>query len=263
MYMSLLNQTNTTVITLILFAAMMLSIWIGIKVRTRMINRIAPKVSGTESSGDIGTLTGLLFFLLAFTFGMSGTRYEERREVVLEEGNIIGTALLRADLYPEEERNAFRANFKEYIEYRIAFFESGTNVKQILAADSMSGIVSSRIWQHAARLSKDPNYLAATQQMIPALNDMIDITTVRLAGEKAKVPETIVWMLFMLACASAFFIGYNSVEKGHQDWVVATGFCVLVSIVVYITLDLDRPRRGFINIESASQTIVDLRKNFK
>nr|WP_315252447.1 hypothetical protein [uncultured Flavobacterium sp.] len=48
--------------------------------------------------------------------------------------------------------------------------------------------------------------MAATQQMIPALNTMIDVTSTRLAGEKAKVPESILVMLFFLALISAFFI---------------------------------------------------------
>ena len=98
--------------------------------------------------------------------------------------------------------------------------------------------------------------------MIPALNDMIDVTTSRLAGEKAKVPESIIIMLFFLAMIIAFYGGYSEGRKGKMDWVVQIGFCLLVSLVILFTLDLDRPRRGFVNLDVSNQTIIDLRKNF-
>lgn len=99
--------------------------------------------------------------------------------------------------------------------------------------------------------------------MIPALNTMIDVTTSRLAGEKAKVPQSILIMLFFLALISSFYGGYSEGRKGRIDWIVQIGFCLLVSLVVLFTLDLDRPRRGFVNLDVPNQAIIDLRKNFE
>jgi hypothetical protein len=212
----------------------------------------------TETSG----LIGLLFFLLAFTFGMSGSRYDSRRTIVVEEANDIGTAILRSDLYPDAERTLFRKDFKEYVEARIKYYEVGPDVKGILKADSLSQAISARLWKRASDLSKNPANLAATQQMIPALNTMIDVTTSRLAGERAKVPESILIMLFLLALITAFYSGYSEGRKGKIDWLVQTGFCLLVSLVILFTYDLDRPRRGFVNLDVPNQTIIELRKNF-
>jgi len=204
----------------------------------------------------------LLFFLLAFTFGMSGSRYDSRRTIVVEEANDIGTAILRSDLYPDTERTLFRKDFKEYVEARIQYYEVGPDVKGILKADSLSQAISARLWKRASDLSKNPANLAATQQMIPAINTMIDVTTSRLAGERAKVPESILIMLFLLALITAFYSGYSEGRKGKIDWLVQTGFCLLVSLVILFTYDLDRPRRGFVNLDGPNQTIIELRKNF-
>jgi hypothetical protein len=240
---------------------MLLFTWTG----TQLGNFLKRKNKANIKKGgaSISPLSGLLFFMMAFTFGMSGTRYESRKAVVVQEANNIGTALLRADLYPEEERVEFRKDFQAYIEARIDYFEASYHIEKILIADSLSQVISARLWNRAARLSNDSNNLVSTQQMIPALNSMIDIVTERKAGELAKVPETIVFMLFALACVNAFYLGYASVDKNKLDWVVAGGFCLLISLVVMITLDLDRPRRGFINLNDAHQNIVDLRKSFK
>jgi len=258
MDINILNQTEAWVITLLLFSLMILSSFVG----KLLGNHIRNKKDSEEKPIETSALTALLFFLLAFTFGMSGDRYDSRRKIVIEEANNIGTAILRSDLYPDSSRILFRKDFKLYVEARIAYYQAGADVKGVLKADSLSQDISSKLWKRASALSKNPINLAATQQMIPALNDMIDVTTSRLAGEKAKVPESIIIMLFFLAMIIAFYGGYSEGRKGKMDWVVQIGFCLLVSLVILFTLDLDRPRRGFVNLDVSNQTIIDLRKNF-
>ncbi|PWB27171.1 hypothetical protein [Flavobacterium sp. HTF] len=255
---NLLDATEAWMIALLLFILMLISSYIG----KLTGNHIRKKTGTEEKLPETSALIALLFFLLAFTFGMSGDRYDSRRKVVVEEANIIGTAILRSDLYPDSTRILFRNDFKDYVETRISYYEVGADVKGIFKADSLSQIISAKLWKRASTLSKDPANLAATQQMIPALNDMIDITTTRLSGEKAKVPQSILVMLFFLAMIIAFYGGYSEGRKGKIDWLVQIGFCVLVSLVVLFTLDLDRPRRGFVNLDTPNQTIIDLRKNF-
>lgn len=253
-----LNQTEAWVIALLLFILMLVSSFVG----KLFGSYIRTKKNLEEKSTETSALTALLFFLLAFTFGMSGDRYDSRRKIVIEEANNIGTAILRSDLYPDSSRILFRRDFKQYVEARISYYQVGADAEGILKADSLSQDISSKLWKRASSLSKDPANLAATQQMIPALNDMIDVTTSRLAGEKAKVPQSILIMLFFLAMISAFYGGYSEGRKGKIDWVVQIGFCLLVSLVILFTLDLDRPRRGFVNLDVPNQTIIDLRKNF-
>lgn len=255
---SILDQTEAWIIALILFTSMLISSFIG----KLTGNYIKNKENTEEKSTETSALIALLFFLLAFTFGMSGDRYDSRRKIVVEEANTIGTAILRSDLYPDSTRTLFRKDFKEYVETRISYYEVRADAKGILKADSLSQVISSKLWKRATQLSHDPANLAATQQMIPALNDMIDITTSRLAGEKAKVPQSILIMLFFLASIIAFYGGYSEGRKGKIDWLVQIGFCLIVSLVVLFTIDLDRPRRGFVNLDVPNQTIIDLRKNF-
>lgn len=259
MDVSALNQTEAWLIALLLFILMLVSIFVGKLTGNYILNKKHTEEKLTETSG----LVALLFFLLAFTFGMSGDRYDSRRKIVVEEANDIGTAILRSDLYPDSTRTLFRKDFKEYVETRISYYQVGADVNGILKADSLSQVISSKLWKRACDLSKDPFNLAATQQMIPALNTMIDVTTSRLAGEKAKVPQSILIMLFFLALISAFFSGYSEGRKGRIDWLVQIGFCLLVSLVILFTLDLDRPRRGFVNLDVPNQAIIDLRKNFE
>lgn len=256
---STLNHTEAWVIALLLFVLMLLSCFVGKTVG----NYIRSKKHTEEKPTETSALTALLFLLLAFTFSMSTDRYDSRRKIVVEEANVIGTAILRSDLYSDSTRVQFRNDFKQYVEARVSYYTAGADVKEVLKADSLSQIISLKLWKRASTLSKNPENLAATQQMIPALNDLIDVTTSRLSGEKAKVPQSILIMLFFLAIITAFYNGYSEGRIGKMEWVVQIGFCLLVSLVVLFTLDLDRPRRGFVNLNVPNQTIIDLRKNFE
>jgi len=242
---------------------MMLFVWIGTKTGRRR-KKLFDAESKTETA-SMGYLSSLLFFLLAFTFGMAGNRYDGRIKVVVQEANAIGTALLRCDLYEPEVRQLLRKDFKDYIEARIAFYEAGADIDKILGAQKLSGETSQKIWARVTSLSGDSSilHLNATRLMVPVLNEMIDLTTSRFSLEKAKVPESIIWMLFIMALVTAFYSGYNVAMKGRIDWLIEFGFCLLISLAVFFTLDLDRPRRGLITNDAPNQLIINLRDNFK
>ena len=67
----------------------------------------------------VGATLGLLAFLLAFTFGMAASRYDTRRQLVLQEANAIGTTYLRADMLPEPQRSEIRNLLREYAALRV------------------------------------------------------------------------------------------------------------------------------------------------
>ncbi len=215
-----------------------------------------------SSSTTMSATLGLMAFLLAFTFGMSSGRFDSRRSIIVSEANAIGTAILRADMYDEPHRSAFRKDFRTYLEARIQYYNLKTNLDHVEGARIAARQSAKRLWARATTLSRDPYYESATRQMVPELNEMFDLATTRLIGELSRVPGSITWMLFILAWASAFYHGYTSVVKGKLDWFPAMGFCLLISLVIYITLDLDRPRRGFIQLSTAQYAMEELMDQF-
>ena len=51
--------------------------------------------------------------LIAFTFNGEAARFDERRHLVVEKTNAIGTAYLRIDVLPAEAQPALREKFKQ------------------------------------------------------------------------------------------------------------------------------------------------------
>jgi hypothetical protein len=253
-----LSELSPLTISLSLFAGMIIIYFLA--------NRLAKLPSFSKFVDDTinpieGSLLGLLALLLAFTFGMSASRYETRRAVMLSEANNIGTVILRCDLYPDSTRNKLRTYLKEYVEARIAYFQAGTDDTKerntIQATEKWDGM----IWSTVAEASKVKDNLVASNQMVPALNAMIDIVTTRNAEKNATVPDSILWLLFLLCIISSFILGFQK-STNRNPYIISIVFALMVCACIQVIIDLDRPRQGFINMQGTNQFIVDLKKMF-
>ena len=80
--------------------------------------RLGARTEGHGASSNISaleqSLLGLLALIIGFTFLMALTRFETRREAVLNEANAIGTTALRARLLPEPHRAESLKLLREY-----------------------------------------------------------------------------------------------------------------------------------------------------
>src|SRR5688572_29553410 len=103
-----------------LLTAGMIVLWveIGFRIGVARARRSAPEREAPIDS-MVGSTLGLLAFMLAFTFGMATSRYDARKEFVVNEANAIRTADLRAQLLPESLRHSIRAALREYVDVRV------------------------------------------------------------------------------------------------------------------------------------------------
>ena len=254
-----LDQFSSITIAVSVFCLMILFFYIGIKfrkIREKRHHELEEKSIGALE----GSLLGLLALLLSFTFSMSSSRHDKRLNIIVEEANDIGTAILRADLYPDSIRSAFRKDFKAYLQTRIDFFEAGRDFPKIMKTLERSSAIQQSLWNRAAFYGRDKENFHRSSQMIPALNAMIDIVTTRNAGNIAKVPELILYLLFLLCWIAAFMLGYSVGKK--PDWIVMVCFAATIVMTIYLILDLDRPRRGIITMKDMNMEIVNLRSMF-
>jgi uncharacterized membrane protein YidH (DUF202 family) len=181
--------------------------------------------------------------------------------MVISEANDIGTTVLRCDMYPDSVRDLLRYDLKNYLETRISYYDSKYDEKQIQRTLEQSDSISKIIWKRVALLSRDINNRVASEQMVPALNDMIDIVTTREAARKARVPGIILIVLCVLILVSAFLSGYGS-KKLERNKVLVFAFALITTLALYLVIDLDKPRQGFVNLNKAEQLLTDLRGLF-
>jgi len=258
--LSQFNQMESYLIAVFLFLAIIIAFLIGNRIR-RYKERKGMTTEDKSIGALEGSLLGLLALLLSFTFGMSSSRHDRRVNIIMEEANAIGTAVLRSDLYPDSIRQAFREDFEAYLETRIRFYSLKTDIPAIVKSLQDGQDLQASLWERASSLGRDKDNLHRTAQMIPALNAMFDIASTRTAATLDKVPEIIFYLLFLISITASLMVGYAGGIK--PDWTMVLSFSLMISMTVYLIVDLDRPRKGAITMDKANEQIVQLKSMFK
>jgi hypothetical protein len=87
---------------------------------------------------------------------------------------------------------------------------------------------------------------------IQALNDMIDSCGSREAALNRHVPELVLLLLYGTFLMTGCVIGFTAGLSGHRTTYVTYAMVGLIVVLVFIIIDLDRPRRGLIRIDHSS-----------
>jgi hypothetical protein len=209
-----------------------------------------------------GAVFALMGLLVAFTFSGAATRFDARRQFVIDEANAIGTAWLRLDTLPTATQPELRDLFRQYLDTRIAVYEKVPDLEAARGELKKAATLQGVIWGRAvAACQQAPTPLAA--QLLPALNEMFDIASTRTASVQMHPPAIIFVMLGVLALICSLLAGYAMAGGRKRSWIHVIGFALIMATTVYVILDLEYPRLGFIRIDSFDQILIELRQGMK
>jgi hypothetical protein len=208
--------------------------------------------------GIVAAELGLLAFLLAFTFGLAASRFEARREALLDEANAIGTTFLRAKMLPEPERTEVQQLLREYVDVRLAAVQAG----QLESGVQQSTEIHDELWKRATSAAeKDPRSVP-TGLFIQALNDLIDLHAKRLVvGIRSRIPITVWLVLFTVAVLSFGSLGYSGGLTGSRRSPAELTLALTFAFVMWMVVDLDRPQEGFLRV--SQQPMIELRSSME
>ena len=213
-----------------------------------------------EKEGAVGGMVaaelGLLAFLLAITFSLAAGRFEDRRTVLLDEANAIGTCYLRAAMLPADHRAAVRRLLREYVDVRLAALRDGSMEQSIRRSEELHNL----LWTEAtAAAEKDPHSVQ-TGLFVSSLNDVIDLHAKRLqAALRSRLPSTIWAVLFGVAALSFAAMGYQQGLAGSRRSPAIVAVALGFAIVIWLVVDLERPHQGLLRV--SQQPMVDLKKS--
>jgi hypothetical protein len=217
---------------------------------------------GSAKPANTGAIEGAVFALLglliAFTFSNGISRFEDRRKLIVEEANDIGTAFLRIDLLPQEAQPQMRNLFRSYLDSRLAAYKYIPDLKAAKTELDRGNQLQQQIWSHAVNHCKEPT--PCMMLLLPALNSMIDITTTRTMMSQFHPPMIIFILLIVFSLAAALLAGYGMAGPS-RSWIHILGFSLAMATTVYVILDVEYPRIGFIRIDHTDQVLIDLRKS--
>lgn len=202
----------------------------------------------------VGAILGLLAFILAFTFGMTASRFEARKQLVLEEANALGTTYLRAGLIPPVQGQEVRSLLRKYVNIRLK-----TTLENAAESLAQSEELHQHLWSQAESLTKEDMDSELRSLFISSLNEVIDLHTSRKTTALVnRIPGAIWLAVYVLSILSMLAIGYQVGMAGTKR---LRGMLLLASafaLVIVMIAAIDRP--GAQQFQANQQPLLDVQK---
>ena len=251
-----LYGANEIIIFFGFFASMLAATEAGFRLGRKSETNIPDKSKSLVSTVEAAIL-GVLGLLLGFTISMAVSRFEVRKQLMLEKATAIGTSCLRTELLPAPEGSEIASLLHQYINIRVQYGTTDNDpslARQLDILHKQAARLQNDFWTRAVAYGqKDPNP-ATIGLLLQSLNRAIDLESARQMAFQNHVPESVIYVNGLVGVLAAMLVGYKLGLNGRRQ---SFSMCVLaITLVLAIIIDLDRPRSGFIRI--SQQPMIDL-----
>jgi hypothetical protein len=200
----------------------------------------------------LSSMFALLGLVLAFTYSIGVNHYDANKKAVIMEANELSTAFLKANLVAEPGRTELKTKLLKYA--RTRDFSGGsyiTNEERKMAL-RITLDEQAELWAATTHVVDQGNRGPMSSSLVDAINDVTDAHTVRLAAILDKLPRVVMWMLLFLAAAALGVAGYNAGIQGQMSRFRMTALTLVITGLMIIILDFDRPGDGIIIVDNFS-----------
>ena len=243
-----------------LFAGMLLCLEIGRSIGRR---RLGDQVPGEQTGLSVfeGAVFALMGLLLAFTFSGAESRFDEKRNLIVQEANAVGTAYMRIDLLPASSQPRLRDDLRSYVDARLAFYQKLADPEAAHEETARATALQKNIWSQAVLASQETGSPAVTTLVLSSLDTMFDIRTIRAVALQTHPPPTVFLLLIALALICSLFAGYGTAGK-NRSWIHMVCFAAILAVTVYVIFDLEYPRGGgWVRLDVVEQVLVQVRSS--
>lgn len=257
----LLYGIDSSVVAAVLLVAMLAAVEAGYRIGLR--RKAAGNADLKEHVNSLqSAVLGILALLLGFTFSLALQRFDERSQAVIGEANAIGTAVLRAQLLAPALRESTRVLLREYVELRVQASETPLDEREALRRQRAAAEqAQARLWERAREALEADAASYTPILFVESVNALIDSFSQREAALDRHVPELVLWLMVLTFLMTGGIVGFAAGFAGHRPSLVSTIMVALIVVLVFIILDLDRPRRGLVRIDHGS--LVDLQTQLR
>ncbi len=248
---------------LCLLVAMLVCLELGRRYGLRTGLHEGEKVSGGKRIVE-GAFFGLFSLLLGFSFSGAVGRFEIRRALIVQEANEVSTAYQRVDLLAPDVQPQMKELFRAYLDDRLAVYRVLPELDAAKRELAESLDKQDQIWKLAVASTRDAtSHPDSGKLLLPALNSMMDVSNTRTWAALTHPPTAIFAFLFLIALICAFIAGSSLAGPRPDTWMHVIAFALLACMCVYIILEIEYPRIGFLNIQKYDRALVDVRESMK
>lgn len=214
----------------------------GSFLRRKLARTLQPRTGESRDSYVISGVLGLLGLLVAFTFSLAIDRFDSRRLLVVTEANALGTAWLRTELLDDPQR--LRTAMLHYGEARLAYGRARATEKPRHLARAAQ--LRTALWREATRAVAPYRTTPLAPLVLAPINEAIDTASAREAAHAARLPASVLNMLWVYALLAAATLGFS--VPGRQHRLISVALFALLTLALALIVDLDRPRSGMVQV---------------
>ena len=219
------------------------------------------KRTNADVEDEMGALAGatlaMLAFLLAFVVSIATSRFDTRRQLVVEEANAIHTAYLRAGYLPDPYPTDIRELLRKYLDVRLQAVQN--SAVSLEDAKLQSQQLLDQVWAKTEAVVKANPGRDEISAYIESVNEVINVGTTRATiAIYSRLPPALVLGMYLIAGLTMMISG---VQISHAQKRNMFGIIVMIAIftlVMMLIIDLDRPQEGLLQV--SQQAMIDLQR---
>ncbi len=247
-----LYEESATRIIIMLLALMILAGELGFRIG-RHQRPAPPDPVRTQVNGIQAALLGLFALLLGFTFAMALSRFDLRKDLVVQEANAASAVALHAHFLPRPEQEEVDSMLRRYITLRLDVARlPNILTPAVRTLNAKTWALQDRLWVMAVAHAELAPQSVPAELFAMSVSQLIDVKNKRNAALTNRVPDTVLILLFGFAILTMGVVGYSNGLCGDRVPGAMIVLALLVTLVVLVIVDLDRPHRGLIRVSQES-----------
>lgn len=237
-----------------LFLAMMFCLQLGRDIGLMQTERVVSD-SRTGVAMIDGVVSAILALLLGFVFSGAMARFDQRRQLIVQQVNAIRSAWHRVDSLPVDKQSDIRDEFRRFMVALAASYEHPAG------ADPAAAIVRAReeVWSRSIAACLAPDGERARMLVLPSLDAMFAAVEHERLARRMHPPAVIYVMLVLASLISALLAGYTGASVATHNWLLHVAAAAIVSLVIYVIVQIEYPRLGLVRVDTFDRALIELR----
>lgn len=225
------------------FVGFLLAALLGV-IAQRMWSPVRPDDQNELTIVQSAALT-LLGLVVAFSFSMAVSRYDQRKNLEEAEANAIGTEYVRAGFMPRSDTAATRKLLKQYLDQRILHYVTKDQAKlDRIEADSAK--LGADLWASAKSVADAQPAAVTSLVVVTGMNDVLNATDATTAAWLDRIPIAAWWLLFVIGIGSNLTIGLGA--KRFNAFLLLLVLPLTIAVSLFLIADIDSPRGGVVEV---------------
>jgi hypothetical protein len=217
-----------------------------------------------------GAVFALIGLLLAFTISGALQRFDERRQLIIQEANAAITAYDRLALFEGDVGRNLQTNLKDYVGARIDLYDMPHDFSlwrrsELFSPEQQDKIVDlkNKVWDAMVAACPQASFRPACAQAVPALASLFEVARLRLGASEKHPPQIVYVMLFGLGLGGSLLAGFGMAAATARSWIHMLIFAATLTVTLYVVTDMEYPRLGLIRVENFDHFLVDARRQMQ